>query len=202
MAITHNVLHRDGTVKMYVSPATPGQYLTFTSRGDDIQNKIIGAGNQITITNESNSLEVIKEVQFIEDIQLKDAYVFWQNAKIGDYLIGEVILPANIPYPNSKKTGNAEIIDNVIQSITTSSTPDDTWTGSYNLFPVDVPIIRFLNNMPLYGSNNIGTILESPGVALVSKELKSRLIYKRYDSTPNPDINISVMLELYREHTI
>jgi len=202
MALTHSVIHRDGTTKVYISPAIPGQYLVYTHSGDDIQNKKIGVGNKLNISNPNSLSEVQVETQFLEDIQLKDAYIFWQNAIPGDYLIGEVILPANTPYKNPDSKGNADIINGVVQNITDSTTPDETWVGSYLLFPIDVVLVRFLNNMPLYGTNNIGTVLESSGVALIEKELKQRLTYIRYDGQVNPDINISVMLEIYRKNTI
>jgi len=202
MALKHSVIHRDGTTKVYLSPAIPGQFLTFTNKGDDVLNGTIGTGNNLFINNPTGLLTTSTEIQFIEDVQLKDAYVFWENALPGDFLIGEVILPASTPFKKADKKGNAEMINGTVQNITASTTPDSTWTGSYILFPVDVPIVKFLNDMPLYGTNNIGTILESVGVALIYKELKQRLTYKRYDTTPNPNINISVMLEIYRDNTI
>lgn len=202
MALKHSVIHRDGTTKVYLSPAIPGQYLTFTNRGDDIVNNTIGTGKNLLISNPDNKLEIYIESQFTENVQLKDAYIFWENALLGDYLTGELILPANTPFKKSDKKGNAEMINGTVQNITSSTNPDNTWTGSYILFPVDVPLVKFLNDMPLLGTNNIGTVLESTGTALIYKDLKQRLTYKRYDTTPNPNINISIMLEIYRDNTI
>jgi len=201
MALTHNILHRDGTNKVYQNPAISGQYLYFTNKGDDIANGVIGNGNALFIDNSEGALEKHVDIQFLEDIQIKDATIFWENANWGDSVFGEVILSAGTPYLKVDKKGNAAKNENgEIINITASPVPDETWTGDYILFPIDVPLIRFLNNFQIFGSNNIGTLFESEGVALIPKELKLRLQYK--STVPNPNIKLSLMIEIFREKTV
>jgi len=198
MALNHNVLHRDGSKKVYESPAISGQYLYFTSSGDDIQNKIIGKGEKFFIENIEALNEKIIYAQFLEDIQLKDAYIFWENAVWGDSISIEVELPANTPLET--EYGNARIIDGVPTYITSSQTPDKTWTGTHLLSPVDIVLVRFVNSLLIHGSNTVGTVLESTGVAKIKKELKLKM---RFNSeTNNSNIKISLMAELYRTKTI
>ena len=201
MAFKHNILHRDGTSKIYQSPATIGQYLYFTTRGDDIENGIIGKGGTLILDNLTGEPEVHVEIQFLEDIQLKDAYIFWENAKWGDILSAEVILPAGVPHLHPANKGNAKLQNGVVNYITSSQTPDETWVGDYLLSPVDTAIVRFVNEFRLLGDNLSGTVLESSGVALITKNLKIRLTYKN-DTTPNTSIKIMVLAELYRENTL
>jgi len=201
MALKHNILHRDGAAKIYESPATIGQFLSYTTRGDDIQNKIIGSGVPLVITNEDSKNTKFIDTQFLEDIQLKDAYVFWESAVWGDTLTCEVILPANTPWPSPNNKGNARLVNDAIQYITSSPVPDDTWVGTHNLFPIDIAIVRFVNEFKMLGTNQIGTTLESSGAALISKDLKIRIIYKN-DISINKDIKIILLAEIYRENTI
>jgi len=201
MALKHNILHRDGAAKIYESPATIGQFLSYTTRGDDIQNKIIGSGVPLVITNEDSKNTKFIDAQFLEDIQLKDAYVFWESAVWGDTLTCEVILPANTPWPSLNNKGNAGLVNDAIQYITSSQVPDDTWVGTHNLFPIDIAIVRFVNEFRMLGTNQIGTTLESSGAALISKDLKIRIIYKN-DISINKDIKIILLAEIYRENTI
>jgi hypothetical protein len=201
MALKHNILHRDGTSKIYQSPATAGQYLYFTSRGDDIVNGLVGKGDKLIITNPSSLNSVDLTVHFLEDVQLKDAYFFWEGAVRGDTITAEVILPADVPYRHSANKGNADMINGVVDYITTSQVPDDTWVGEYLLFPVDVTLVRFINEFIILGDNQLGTVLESSGVALINKELKLKMTYSN-ETTVNPNIHISVLIEVYRENTI
>jgi len=198
MSFKHQVLHRDGSPKVYESPSISGEYLYFTSRTDDIDNKIVGKGPKLFLEN-TNALEEKHIIgQFLEDIQVKDAYVFWEGATWGDSLTVEVVLPANTPYPSDR--GNINIIDGNIVPCTTSQIPDSTWTGTHMYFPIDVSLIRFINEFMLNGSNSVGTVLKSKGVALIKKELQIKMILK--SETSNPNLKMGLIVELYRDNTI
>ena len=200
MGIKFDILHRDGTQKVYESPAIAGQYLVFTSKGDDIVNNTVGNGSQFFIENPNGLDEVAVDVQFMEDIQVKDAYFFWENANWGDSISIEAILPANTLFPSLTNTGNINIIDGNITPVTSSMTPDETWTGSHMYFPIDVTLIKFVNEMMIHGTNIVGTILESKGVAYLPKMLKFKMVYK--STTKNPNIKLSALAEVYRNTTI
>jgi len=200
MALTHNILHRDGSKKVFESPAYTGQYIYFTNRGDDIVNNSIGTGQQFVIENADGTDEKFISVQFLEDIQVKDAYIFWENAVWGDSLTIEVELPANTLYKSPLNTGNVNIVDGTLTAVTSSQTPDKTWTGTHFYFPINVSFVRFVNEIPLNGTNNLGTVLESRTAAFIDKKLRFKMILK--SPSKNVDLKISVVAELYRENTV
>ena len=198
--INHSVLHRDGSPKIYVSSASEGQYLYFTGAGDDIINNKIGEGDTTLIENPQGLDIINKEIQFLEDIQLKNGLIFWENAVFGDYISVEIILPKNTPMESPTNQGNVNIIDGTITPVTSSSTVDETWTGTHIVLPIDFPVVRFVNKMHLFGSNTNGTILESLGVALIKKTFKIRLTF--YSPSKNTNIKLFLMAEVFRRNTI
>jgi hypothetical protein len=193
-------LQIDKTEKVYSSPRQEGTYLYFTGAGDDMNNGKIGEGPSMYMTNGSASDKVSKEVQFLETVFLKDGYLFWESAKVGDRVSLTVFLPANTPYLSETEQGNAVLVGGVPQYITASQVPDETWTGTHLYFPVDVDLIRFVNKFHLIGSNSHGLCIESNDAAEIDSMLKFRL--EIYSPTKNPDLTVSVMMEMYRENTI
>ena len=194
--INHSVLHRDGSPKMYNSPANEGQYLYFTCAGDDIQNKKVGEGDTTLITNPDGLTKIIKEIQFLEDVQLKDGYIFWENAVVGDHLCVEIVLPANTPLPSATNKGNVNFAkDGSIVPVV-----DESWTGTHIFIPFDIPVVKFVNKMHLFGTNVKGTVLESLGVALVKSIFKLRVTF--HTPSKNTNINLVMMAEVFRENTL
>lgn len=198
--ITHSVIHRDGTQKIYSSPANENQYLYFTCAGDDMGNKIIGSGEKLIFDNSAGSGVISKEIQFLEDIQLKDGYLFWENAVFGDSVSVEIVLPANVPMEKTDNKGNAALVDGTIQYITASQTPDETWNGTHLLLPIDLPVVKFVNQMHILGTNVIGTILESSGVALIKDIFKLKVTVT--SPSNNAALKVIMMAEIFRENTI
>jgi hypothetical protein len=202
MGLNIKKVHRDGTSKIYASPSFDGTYLYFTGAGDNKETGAIGEGQRLVITNEEDdSTSSFIECSFNEDVYLKDGFAFWSDAVSGDEISLEVVLPKDTPMPSINKNGNADLVDGTITYITDSSTPDETWTGNYFLFPVDYCVSRFVNKMSITGSNNKGLILESSDTAIIPKIFKIKLSYNNYLGTVNNSINVSVMLELYRKTT-
>jgi hypothetical protein len=200
MARTSRYLQVDNTEKIHTSPRQEGTFLYFTGRGDTETE--VGKGEAFILTNTEGSSYKEMITGFNETVFLKDGYVFWQNAKVGDEVSLEIILPANTPYMSDTQTGNAGIIDEngTISYITASQTPDETWTGTHLLFPMEVTLFRFVNSFSLLGTNEHGLVLESPDVAEVESSLKFKLSFS--STAPNPDLVVSVLMEMYREHTI
>ena len=202
MPIKKKSISRNGTEKMFSTPSQDGTYLYFTSKGDDISSGVIGKGQVMAISNQSGLLSSSVECQFSEDIFLKDGFLFWENAIFGDTVSLEIILPANTPVLSAEDKGNAAEVNGVITYITASQTPDETWTGTHNLFPMDFVVNRFVNSIYLMGANHHGLVLESSETALVSSIMKFRLTYKNVNTTVNNDIRITTMLEMYRKNTV
>lgn len=198
--ITHSVIHRDGAQKIYSSPAEENQYIYFTCVGDDVINKTVGNGGKLIFDNFSSTNTISKEVQFLEDIQLKDGYLFWDNAVLGDFVDVEIVLPANTPMEKPDNKGNASLVNDTIQYITASQTPDETWKGSHLLLPIDMPVVKFANQLHIMGSNVMGTVLESSGAALIKSIFKVRVTVT--SPSNNPNLKVIMLAEIYRENTL
>jgi len=195
-------VHRDGSTKIYSSPSFDGTYLYFTSAGDNLETREVGEGQKLTISNEDEEQVISVECSFLEDVYLKDGFAFWENAIFGDEITLEIVLPANTPMLSEDKAGNADYVDGSIDYITDSKVPDETWVGEYYLFPSDYTINRFVNKINILGTNYKGLILESSDIALISKIFKFRFTYNNDNQTTNKNIKVSIVLELYREHTV
>ena len=194
-------VQHDGTKKMLTTARQEGTYLYFTGRGDDVAGGIIGHGNILSLDNTLGEEAMNIECAFIDNVFLKDGMSFWEGAVFGDYVDMEIVLPANVPMPTDDANGNAGVVDaqGTISYITSSPSPDETWTGDYYLFPMDFVVHRFVNHFPLMGTNNIGTILESSDTAEIEKIFKFRI--KVVSPSKNPFLKLAIMLELYRERT-
>ena len=197
MAKRQRLLQRDKTEKVYSSPRQEDTYLYFTGTGDDISGNRVGEGSSLYLINTDGNKNVVKEAQFLEDIYLKDGYLFWQNAAIGDRVSMEVYLPANVVMVHDEEKGNADADG---EYVTDSETPDETWIGTHIKFPFDYTLIRFVNKFNLIGDNTHGLCIESTDAALIAKELKMKVIV--YSPTENAKLVVSVMMEMYRERTI
>lgn len=193
----------DGTEKLSNTPRPEGTFLYFTSAGDDIENGVIGKGSHLVIDNTIDSVsERSVEVQFLDDIYLKDGYAFWENATCGDYLDCEVVLPANTPMPIDTKNGNADLVNGRVTYITMSPTPDSTWVGNYMMLPTDYVVNRFVNSFHLLGTNTTGIVLESSDAVLINNFLKIRVTYKNFKNEVNAKLKCVFTIECYRERTV
>lgn len=201
MPTTRKSIHRDGTQKTFSSPSYDGTFLYFTGKGDSLTEGV-GKGDAFILTNEEGVQYKEIIAGYNEDVFLKDGYVFWQNATVGDSISLEIILPANTVFDSMEQQGNAGVVDEngTISYITASQTPDETWVGTHLLFPIDVVLFRFVNHFSLLGTNEHGLLLESSDVAKVEQKLKFRLSFS--SEAPNPNLVVSVLMEMYRENTI
>ncbi len=195
-------VQHDGTKKMLTTARQEGTYLYFTGKGDDVANGLVGKGSKLILENPSGDTTSFMECAFIDDLFLKDGMAFWENAVFGDSVSMEIVLPAGQPMPAEAMNGNADVVDEngTISYITASQAPDETWVGNYFLFPMDYVVHRFVNEFPLNGSNNIGTVLESSDTAEIAKIFKFKITMN--SPSGNMALKLYVMLELYRERTV
>lgn len=186
-------VQRDGTRKMFTSPKQGDTNLYITSRGDNVENGTRGDGETLVVKGVPDGEKTIS-IQFIDDVYIKDGVVLWQNAKLGDSISLEIVLPANTMFPSPANTGNYDIDEygNVIENT--------EGTGRYMMYPVDIVLNRFLNEVMILGDNTIGYIIESADTALIPKQLKTRLKVK--SSTSNNDLVLTVSAEVYRNQTV
>jgi hypothetical protein len=189
-----NYTQQDGTPNVLSTTRQEGTTLYFTSRGDDIENAIVGKGSYLSLVNPSGLTDAYSEVSFLEDIYLKDGIAFWQNAVMGDEISVEVVLKANTPLYVASQTGNfnKDASDNLI--------PATSWDGSWLILPTDHVLDRFVNSVMIMGDNTHGLNLESSTSAVVPKECKLRLSMNT--ATNNTAIGVNICLELYRTKTV
>jgi hypothetical protein len=187
--------NNDGTTKIHTTPRIEGTYLYFTGRGDDLDNGIIGDGPELILSNKTNP-STAKSISFgfTEDIWLKDGYVFWTGAELGDYATMEIYLPAGVYYKTPRSTGN---FDSDGQG---GYVPNATWTGEYLCLPTDYTLNRFVNKIPLIGDNPVGLLLESSDVDIISTELRMRVIMG--SPNQNPNLEMACTIEMYRTRTV
>lgn len=186
-------IQRDGTRKTFTSPKQGDTNLYITSRGDDVVAGTRGNGETFVVQGVPDGEKTIS-IQFIDDVYIKDGVVLWQNAKLGDSISLEIVLPANTMFPSPTNTGNYDIDEygTVVENTTN--------TGEYMMYPIDIVLNRFLNEVMIMGDNTIGYIIESADTALIPPQLKTRLKVK--STTNNPDLILTVSAEVYRKYTV
>ena len=191
--ITQRYIQRDGTPRMFVSPKQEDTSLYITSRGDNTVDAVRGAGERLFINGAEDGSNFV-EIQFIDDVYLKDGTFMWESAIIGDSITMEVVLPANTLFPSQTGTGNYNVSKDGVASVNSSG------DGDYMMFPVDVVLNRFMNEVMIVGSNTVGYSLGSSDTAFIPKQLKTRLTVKSEEN--NPNIVVVVAAQIYRASTI
>ncbi len=193
MAKQSNFVQLDGTPKVYVSSRQESSRLYYTSKFDNIETQKRGDGQQILFRNINAENQMMIEGQFIDDIYLKDGYLLWEDAVVGDSVSMEVILPANQPMPKIERDGNYDLIDGAM-------VPNTEGTGGYLMFPIDIAVDRFVNKLLILGTNTVGMSLVSSDTALVPNIFKIRMTVD--SPTGNVNLNLAVSLETYRSTTV
>jgi len=183
----------DGTPKLYVSSRQENSRLYYTSEFDDIANGIKGGGQSFLFRNTDASNQLVIEGKFMDDIYLKDSYLMWEDAVVGDSVSMEIILPANQPMPKTERDGNYDLVDG-------SMIPNVDGTGGYVMYPIDIVVDRFVNKVLMIGTNTTGFIMVSSDTALLSNIFKVRMTVD--SPTGNVNLNVVVSLETYRETTV
>lgn len=83
----------DGLPKVYPSPRPHGTTTYFAGAGDDVTNTIVGGGNKIIFDLADTDPSKIVELEFTEDIWIKDGYMIVENAPFGAHLDIEIVHP-------------------------------------------------------------------------------------------------------------
>ena len=193
MAKQSNFVQMDGTPKIYVSSRQENSRLYYTSEFDDVVGGNRGGGASMLFRNTDAKEELILEGSFIDDIYLKDGYLMWEEAAVGDCVSMEIVLPANQPMPKAERDGNYDLTD-------TGFVENTEGTGGYIMYPVDIIIDRFVNNLLILGTNTTGFIMTSSDTAILPNIFKVRMTIS--SPTTNVNLNVVVALETYREFTV
>jgi len=193
MAKESKFIQLDGTPKMYVSSRQENTRLYYTSEFDDVDNNKRGGGAQFLFRNTDALNQLVLEGRFMDDIYLKDGYLMWEDASVGDSVSMEVILPANQPMPKIERDGNYDLVDGAL-------VPNTNGDGGYIMYPIDIVIDRFANKVLIIGTNTTGFIMTSADTAILPNIFKVRLTVD--SPTGNVNLNVVVSLETYRETTV
>ena len=193
MAKESKFVQLDGTPKMYVSARQENTRLYYTSEFDDVANNVRGGGDVFLFRNTDALNQLVIEGKFIDDIYLKDGYLMWTDAVVGDTVSMEVVLPANQPMPKIERDGNYDLVDGAMVENTTGN-------GGYIMYPVDIVIDRFANKVLIIGTNTTGFVMTSADTAILPSIFKVRFTVD--SPTGNVNLNVVVSLETYREKTV
>ncbi len=85
----------DGLPKVYPSPRPHGTTTYFAGAGDDTTNNIVGGGNKIIFSLTAGDSSKTVDLEFIEDIWIKDGYMICEDAPFGATIDIIVIHPVN-----------------------------------------------------------------------------------------------------------
>lgn len=193
MAKKSNFIQLDGTPKMYVSSRQENSRLYYTSEFDDIANDTRGGGESFLFRNTEGTTEMIIEGGFKDDIYLKDGYLMWKDAVVGDSVSMEIILPANQPMPKIERDGNYDLVDGVM-------VPNTENQGGYIMYPIDIIVDRFVNKVLMIGTNTTGFIMTSSDTAILPSIFKVKM--SLHSPTGNVNLVVAISLETYREKTV
>jgi len=83
----------DGLPKVYPSPRPHGTTTYFAGAGDDTINNIVGGGNKIIFDFASSDDTKSVDLEFIEDVWIKDGYIICENAPLGAYVDIAIVHP-------------------------------------------------------------------------------------------------------------
>jgi hypothetical protein len=178
----------DGTPKTYNTSRQGETYLYITGSGDDLENNIRGAGPALKLNGPGEL-----SIGFLDDIYLKDGFLFWSNAIEGDTIGVDIILPANTLFPNPTNTGNYDYINGEVIE-------NNNNTGEYMMYPIDITLNRFINKFEVVGTNEIGLVIESSDTALIPSQLRMKIVLESLSS--NQDVVVRFVTEIYREVTV
>lgn len=95
--------------------------------------------------------------------------------------------------PTKKKDGNYDLGE-------TGLVPNENGTGDYIMYPVDVTLVRFVNEFMILGDNHRGFVVETNDTMLVPNILRFRARVK--SKTSNSAYRVVFVLEFYREHSV
>ena len=193
MAKNSKIIQIDGTPKQYSSAKQGSSTRVYvTGRGDDLENQVRGTGQDFVIEGNGTESSSIT-FGFIDDLYIKDGYLFWENAVFGDSITLEVFLPANQPMPTKKKDGNYDLIDGSLVANAEN-------TGDFSMYPIDVTLVRFINEFKILGDNPRGFTIETNDTMQISSILRVRATLK--SQTNNNAARVVFAIEFYRELSV
>lgn len=182
---------RDGKPITTVSDRPKDFFRHFTGAGDDIVNRVIGAGEPIHMIAGPGQTATV-DAHFVDDVYVKDGEIYYLNAGFDSHLTIEVICPAGTPFP-APNNGTLDLTS-------TGFVANNSGTGAYMTATVEVTLYRFLNRTHVVGNENRYAI-SSPEPFLMRAPY-----FLRYTLQVDPEITgvlkAAVTMGMYRKKTV
>lgn len=188
---TSSQVTKDGKQIITASDRPLNTYRYFSTRGDDMTNHVIGEGEELTFLVPAGQT-VQKDLQFLEDLYIKDGQVHYWGVEDYSHLDMTVVCPAGIPFQAPALNGNYDLVG-------TTWTPNANNTGAYFILQTETTIFRFVNHYPLTKFDGFGYI-ESPEPQLFPTPYKFRISVTNNNTTDN--LRAAVLITMYRKHTV
>jgi hypothetical protein len=183
----------DGKPIVTMSDRPKDTFRHVTSRGDDLVGHKVGEGTSLSFNVAPGVIQNI-DVQFIEDIFMKDGYCVYGGSTSNDsWLSVLVVCPAGVPFPSAGKLGNFDLVGS-------TWTPNNTNTGAYFILGVETVISRFGNHLPLITFNTMVEIESTEPTRLPTPYILRIVVDNGADSTSN--LIARVYVGCYRKTTI
>lgn len=189
---TSSQVTKDGKQIITTSDRPANTFRYYTSAGDDMVNHVVGTGPQLAFWTAPGVTEH-KDIQFLEDIYIKDGQVQYWGIEDHCWLDMEVVVPQGVPFQAPAYNGNYDLINGVW-------TPNATNTGAYFINPAaETTIFRFVNKYPMTKSEGFGYI-ESPEPQYFPTPYKFRIKMTNNNTTGN--MRAVVTISTYRKTTL
>lgn len=184
---------KDGKRIYTASDRPQDHYRYFTTCGDNLTTRVRGDGECLEYAVAPGEEQAI-DIQFIDDVYLKDGSMIYHDAEMGSRLRVEIWVPAGLPYP-SKGDGNFDYVNG-------SFVPNSTNTGKYWIRDVETMVHRFINQMSMFGMGRQYEKIDTSEPNFIPKEWIIRLtvINAPLDKT-DKTIRATITLGLYRKQT-
>ena len=183
-------LTRDGKKIITSSDRPADHYRVITGYGDNLATATIGEGPELVFSVPAN-VESVLDVQFLDNVYLKDGAIIFQNAALDSKLTIETIVPAGIPFPAASGNGNTDFNG-------TAFVPNTTNTGKYWTLGTETRVHRFVNGLHILGTGR--EEVTSPEPVLIPTPYITRF---RLKNASTVDVLQAVVnMGLYRKSTI
>lgn len=184
---------KDGKRIYTTSDRPQDHYRYFTTCGDDLANQMRGQGECLeyeVLPGQEQSIDI----QFIDDVYLKDGSMIYHDAEMGSRLRVEIWVPAGQPYP-SKGDGNFDFVNG-------NWVPNNSGTGKYWIQNTETKVHRFINHMSLFGMGRQYEKIDTAEPNFIPKGWIVRLTISNAPAEKtDKTIRATITLGLYRKIT-
>lgn len=186
---TTDQLTRDGKRITTSSDRPIDHYRHITGYGDNMVTKQRGEGTELVFDVAPTSDQTI-DVQFLDNVYIKDGSVLFQNAALDSRLTIETFAPAGIPFP-AANNGNTDLVGATFVANTMH-------TGKYWTLGTETRLFRFVNKLHILGNGRED--VTSPEPVLVPTPYITRFTLHNAGTVSN--LSACINMGLYRKQTV